>query len=112
MSNQLDGLDSRLRPYAAALFQLARQVPSAYVTSARRSRREQTSAYNAAREGRSRFPAAAPGTSKHERGLAFDLGGLSNSQLRQLGRIWESWGGRWGGRFRWRDPIHFESGLG
>lgn len=26
--------------------------------------------------------------------------------LEPLGRVWESWGGRWGGRFN--DPIHFE----
>lgn len=27
-------------------------------------------------------------------------------QLRAAGELWESWGGRWGGRFN--DPIHFE----
>jgi hypothetical protein len=42
----------------------------------------------------------------HELGRAVDLGGLSNQELAELGGIWESWGGRWGGRFG--DPIHFE----
>jgi len=109
----LNGVDSRLRPYAAALVQVARSVArGAFVNSGRRSRREQAALFTAAREGRSRFPAAAPGSSKHERGLAFDLGGVSASQLRRLGRLWERWGGRWGGRFRHRDPIHFESRSG
>lgn len=29
-----------------------------------------------------------------------------DDQLELAGRVWESWGGRWGGRFG--DPIHFE----
>jgi hypothetical protein len=31
--------------------------------------------------------------------------------LAQLGKIWESWGGTWGGRGKGEhaDPIHFEA---
>lgn len=104
------GLVAGLRPYASTLFAFAQQLsPSAVVTSVRRDATKQAQLYNRYITGKSAYPAAAPGTSKHERGLAFDLGGLSASQLRQLGEIWESWGGRWGGRFSHSDPIHFEA---
>jgi len=41
----------------------------------------------------------------HQLGRAFDLG-ASPDVLRQLGAIWTSWGGRWGGA---TDPVHFEA---
>lgn len=108
--NAMQSLDYRAVPWATAILQLAQKInPRAYVTSAKRSRADQQRLYLAAQAGRSRFPAAAPGTSKHETGRAFDLGGLTASQLRYLGRVWTSWGGRWGGSFRKRDPIHFET---
>lgn len=103
----LDGLDPAVRSAAKWLVKVAaanglRPV----VTSARRSRATQVRLYKAYLEGRSRFPAAPPGTSKHERGLAFDISVSPPSMLTALGELWESIGGRWGGRFR--DPIHFE----
>ena len=52
------------------------------------------------------YPVAPPGSSKHELGRAFDLVGPADV-LEEAGRTWESWGGRWGGRYR--DPIHFEA---
>jgi len=58
--------------------------------------------------GQSRFPAAPPGRSTHELGLAFDLWINDESQLSDLGQVWEQMGGTWGGHFR--DPIHFEAG--
>ena len=76
------------------------------VTSTVRSRATQARLYRAYVEGRSRYPAAPPGTSKHERGLAFDIAVRPEGALQPLGELWESWGGRWGGRFA--DPIHFE----
>lgn len=104
-------LDPGFQPFAAALFQLASQIaPGVYISSARRSRREQLGLIARARAGRSRYPAASH--SLHERGLALDLGGVSSAQLRALGEVWEYWGGRWGGRFRKRDPIHFDPGFG
>lgn len=106
----LGGLDRRFKPYAAALLTVARQLtPAARVTSTRRSRAVQAQLYLRWITGRSRYPAARPGTSTHERGLAVDLGGLSQPQLAALGGLWESWGGRWGGRFSNPDPIHFEA---
>lgn len=94
-----------LRPFAVELLRLA--GPSVTVTSVRRSTRQQRLLYRRYLAGLSRFPAAPPGTSKHERGLAFDLYSPDEALLRELGAIWESWGGRWGGRFN--DPIHFEA---
>jgi len=105
----LSRLDRRFRPYADALLRAARQLSGrAYVASTRRSRREQVAEYNRFLT-RGGYPAARPGHSKHERGLALDLGGLSGGQLRALGHLWTGWGGRWGGTFSRRDPIHFES---
>jgi hypothetical protein len=42
----------------------------------------------------------------HELGRAFDLA-ASDAALAKLGRVWESWGGTWGGRGA--DNIHFEA---
>ena len=56
--------------------------------------------------GCSRFPAAPPGRSRHGTGRAFDLK-LTPPVYAEAGRIWESIGGTWGGRFS--DPIHFEA---
>lgn len=81
------------------------------ITSGYRSRKVQWRLYRRWQMGLSPFPAAAPGTSKHELGLAFDAVADNNPQSavqRELGELWESWGGRWGGRFR--DPVHFELG--
>lgn len=112
----LDSLDPHIREAANWFVGVLAQVglrPT--ITSVRRSRRTQEKLYNDYVSGRSRFPAARPGTSKHERGLAFDIffpsfKGLSTAQLttalEPVGRLWESMGGRWGGRFK--DPIHFE----
>jgi len=45
----------------------------------------------------------------HELGLAFDLWVNDETQLADLGQVWESnMGGVWGGHFK--DPIHFEAG--
>jgi LAS superfamily LD-carboxypeptidase LdcB len=57
--------------------------------------------------GQSKYPAAPPGRSYHNYGRAFDVDDASPAQLAAMGQLWESWGGRWGGRFG--DPIHFEA---
>jgi hypothetical protein len=87
------------RRYAAALLDLAWSNGrcSARIISARR-----TAERNAAVGGKSR--------SLHLKGEAVDLGGLSDEDLRSLGRIWESWGGRYGGNFSEPSPRHFDSG--
>jgi len=88
-----------MRPWAEAL-------ASAYgltVTSVRRSRTEQLALWNNRRNNP--YPVAPPGTSKHERGLAFDAT-AAEAVLAQAGRTWQAWGGKWGGSYG--DPIHFE----
>lgn len=73
------------------------------ITSTDRSYMQQAQLYRAYLNGKSRWPAAPPGHSLHERGLAFDM---TADDLPALGRIWNSWGGYWGGAFG--DDVHFE----
>lgn len=96
-----NGLQPWMRPAAEALLYY---FPRLQVTSVRRSRTEQLRLWHNRKNNR--YPVAPPGSSKHELGRAFDLVGPPEL-LAQAGRLWESWGGRWGGRFR--DPIHFEA---
>lgn len=108
-----NGLQPQLRPAAAWLFNYGQQLDrSLRVTSVLRSYSEQARLYRRYLAGQSLFPAAPPGTSDHEIGQAFDMVGSadphSDPVLRELGRIWKSWGGRWGGDYR--DPIHFSVG--
>lgn len=101
-------LDRNFRPWADAWVEaLAAAGLNPSITSARRTREEQTRLYNRFRSGASRYPAAPPGTSLHEWGLAVDIA-LPASVLSVLGPVWERLGMVWGGRFR--DPIHFEAG--
>ena len=98
----LDGLLPELVPYARYLVSL---FPQLRVTSVYRSPTEQRELYR--NRARNPYPVAPPGRSYHEYRRAFDVVGPPN-ELAQAGAIWESWGGRWGGRFRNLDPIHFE----
>lgn len=97
----LRGLQPWLRPYVEALLYY---FPRLQITSVRRSRTEQLRLWRTRHNNP--FPVAPPGTSKHELGRAFDLVGPADL-LAEAGWVWESWGGRWGGRFH--DPIHFEA---
>lgn len=94
------GLQPWLRPWAQAL---VAYFPQLQITSVRRSRTDQLRLWYT--RANNPYPVAPPGTSKHELGLAWDMVGPSET-LALAGRVWESWGGRWGGRFR--DEIHFE----
>lgn len=109
MAYEFAGLVSELRPYAEALVQVASENGlNPLVTSTLRSVAEQKRLYENYLAGRSRYPAAPPGSSPHNFGWAFDVEVNDESYLQDLGELWESWGGTWGGRFR--DPIHFELG--
>lgn len=79
--------------------------PGARVTSAYRSRAEQTRLYRRFLAGLSKYPVAPPGRSKHEQGRALDIVARGDV-LRRLGAMWQQAGGRWGGE---RDPIHFDA---
>lgn len=105
-SSVFRGLHPQLVPYAEVLLAWIRQMdPSARVSSVRRSSTEQARLYRRFQAGLSRYPAAPPGRSSHELGLAFDIVARPEV-LAAAGQVWESWGGRWGGRFQ--DPIHFD----
>jgi len=92
-------LEPWLQPYARALVgYLGGRVT---VTSVYRSPSEQLRLWNT--RHRNPYPVAPPGTSKHERRLAWDMVGPPEL-LRWAGAVWKSWGGRW---FE-SDPIHFE----
>ena len=78
------------------------------ITSGLRTREEQQQLYN--KYGPSR--AAKPGTSRHESGMAIDIGNCSESQKGVLGKYWKSiggvWGGDWGSGGTIREPWHFD----
>ena len=108
MSLGLSGLLPELQPWAEYLVRALRE--SGYrvqVTSVYRSPAAQARLYRRFLAGESMFPAAPPGRSTHEWRIAFDLKIDPSSGYAIAGRIWESWGGRWGGRFS--DPIHFDA---
>lgn len=76
------------------------------ITSTYRSSAEQAALYRtAAKRG---LPAAPPGRSKHERGRAVDIVFSPADFAPVAGAVWEALGGRWGGRFKAYDPVHFE----
>jgi hypothetical protein len=95
-----------IQPYAREL--LGRYASlGAQPTSAYRSRREQFYLYQMyLKRGRQGTPVAPPGYSMHERRRAIDIEARPEI-LREMGELWEYWGGHWGGRFG--DPIHFEA---
>lgn len=108
-SNSIDSLVDALRPFAAAfLDRLDAAGLQPRISSARRSHSEQKRLYSSALAGNNAFPVAKPGYSAHEYGEAFDLivTPYDLRTFKQLGRLWKSWHGGWGGAFH--DPIHFE----
>lgn len=107
MAATLRALIPELQPYAQQLINVCSQyglMPR--VTSTRRSLREQTFLYERYVQGKSQYPAAKPGTSAHEFGWAFDMVVEPMAALADVGKLWESWGGVWGGHYS--DPVHFE----
>jgi hypothetical protein len=107
--SRLQALDASGRAVALALVQYGRSLGlPLVVTSGRRSQAQQEALVPAA----GLYKAV---NSRHVLGRAFDLG-FAGYRWQEvpweywefLGRIWESAGGRWGGRFRKPDPIHFD----
>lgn len=107
--SKLSGVDAaladRIRQLASIL--LSQYGTTLHVVSGLRTYGQQASLY--ANRASNRNPVAAPGTSKHEKGLAVDItlsGGRAN--ISTAGAIGESLGLTWGGRFSKPDPGHFE----
>lgn len=107
----LGTLHPQLIPWAKWIYSVGKYYdPLLVVTSAYRSPQHQTKLYRAYMRGESAIPAAPPGTSLHQRRLAFDMARigkdpLDDPLLNYLGALWTSYGGRWGGA---RDPVHFQ----
>jgi hypothetical protein len=99
----LGGLLPELQPYARYLVSL---FPRLTVTSVYRSITEQLELYR--NRARNPYPVAPPGRSYHNYRRAWDMVGPPED-LAAAGRVWESWGGTWGGRFNRLDPIHFQA---
>jgi hypothetical protein len=85
---------------------LVNYFPTLKVTSVYRSPTDQLRLWN--NRHNNPYPVAPPGSSYHEYRRAFDVVGPPDV-LAAAGRVWESWGGTWGGRFRNADPIHFQA---
>jgi len=104
----IDSLVPDLRPWATALSAEASKAGLfPRFTSFRRSYAQQSRLYRRYLAGLTAYPVAPPGRSAHELGLAFDLVVSPMEGLSDLGSLWESWGGVWGGKRS--DPIHFEA---
>lgn len=103
--SSLAELQPYIQPYA---YELVRRYSGfgISITSVRRSHAEQARLYDIGLRGGARYPVAPPGRSLHEVGRAFDVA-APLWLLIHMGRLWEYWGGRWGGRFH--DPIHFDA---
>jgi D-alanyl-D-alanine carboxypeptidase len=110
MSASISSLIPELQPYCRGLLDVAGQAGlQPRLTSCLRSLKEQTYLYKRFLDGLSAYPVAPPGTSAHEFGYAFDMmimGPDMDANLADLGQVWTSWGGIYGGQFN--DPIHFE----
>jgi D-alanyl-D-alanine carboxypeptidase len=107
MSTSLSALVPQMQPWAGRLVDVAiRARVGGRITSTYRSLSTQTRLYNTYLAGSSPYPVARPGTSAHEFRMAFDYSAPSQSDQADLGKVWESWGGVWGGRYG--DPVHFE----
>jgi LAS superfamily LD-carboxypeptidase LdcB len=107
-STSIASLQPKMRRAAQLLLQAAPALGASTVrvTSAKRSRAQQTQLYKNFLAGKAAFPAAPPGQSKHEQGLAVDIVVTPAAAQIALGQWWRKVGGIWGGSFQ--DPIHFE----
>ena len=109
MANSLALLDPGLQQGAIALVNEARQAGlNPQITSTRRTYAEQKALWDKFQRGESQYPASPPGVGSHEFGWAFDMVVQPMDALADLGDLWESWGGTWGGNWRHPDVIHFE----
>jgi D-alanyl-D-alanine dipeptidase len=96
-------LVSRVRALASSFAARGVQLR---VVSGLRSTAQQAVLY--ANRASNPLPVAAPGTSKHEQGLAVDLAFTGRTSWAEIGAMGESLGLKWGGRFTKKDPVHFE----
>lgn len=102
----LHSLQAVLYPWAQRLLDIATHAGvRPRVTSTLRSHLEQKRLYDLWVSGKAAYPVAVPYTSAHEYGYAFDMVADNQTDQTDLGYVWSSWGGIYGGT---RDPVHFE----
>lgn len=107
MSTSLSRLIPELQPWAKRLVDVASSAGvTPRITSTFRTLAQQQRLYAQFKAGQSKYPVATPGTSAHEYGYAFDVVVDNEADQADLGQVWESWGGVWGGHYG--DPVHFE----
>lgn len=103
--NGIAQLHPQLVPYVQAFFNALQSAGlRPVITSTYRSVSEQTALYKRYLAGQNRYPVAAPGTSDHERRIAFDLICQADPSNELAGAAWRSIGGRWAGA---ADRVHF-----
>lgn len=71
------------------------------ITSGLRTRGQQQRLWE--NRAANRYPVARPGTSDHEKGIAFDAVAVPRKRQRELGHLWQHMGGEWSTR----DEVHF-----
>jgi len=106
VSADIATLIPELRAPAKALLDLAQRAGvGPRITSTLRSHSAQARLYRRFQRGQNQYPVAPPGQSAHEFGYAFDMVVIGPENQADLGQVWTSWGGVYGGT---ADPIHFE----
>jgi hypothetical protein len=112
MSRDLSELTWDTRVAVARLFSFAASKGlTVRLDSAKRSCDEQRALFAQGREGGGNVVTNAQGCgSYHVLGRAVDIyvGSWNCKDYEELGKYWESIGGRWGGRFALMDCVHFE----
>jgi hypothetical protein len=108
VSSSLSDLDPSFAPIASWFVDYVRQAGyQVTVTSTRRTRKRQQELYDDYLAGQHALPVLPPGSSLHERGLAFDMvinGDYRKRAQADVGREWKRMGGAWGPG----DPVHFQ----
>lgn len=103
----LKDLVPELQDAANQLFEVATQSGlRPRVTSVRRGIIKQAQLYELRQFGQWPYPVAPPGRSAHNYGWAFDMVVDPYEALGELGALWQSWGGTYGGV---ADRVHFEA---
>jgi hypothetical protein len=112
MSTSLADLTPDTQEQVARLLEHARgQGRTVRIDSTRRTCAEQAAEYAKGRTAPGSIVTQVQGCgSYHVLGRAVDLfvGSWDCADYEELGTFWESLGGRWGGRFSFRDCVHFE----
>ena len=105
IANGITQLHPLLVPHVRAFFTVLQDAGlRPVITSTYRSYSEQVALYRAYKAGRNRYPVAPPGSSDHEKRIAFDLVCQADPNNEAAGDLWRRMGGKWAGA---ADRVHF-----